>query len=213
MDPQSRSFAVILIAESSKRWLPIFIGPFEAQAIAAELEHFKPPRPLTHDLIKNLVELLGATITKVSIHDLRENTFYATVSVEINGTKRDLDSRPSDAIAIGLRMKAPLFVSEEVMARAGQESAIQENEKSKKLKDLQLKLSNAIDSENYEDAAKFRDDIRKIRLGSPEKFKKLKALKAKYEEAMRKEEFEEITKLQEEIRRLEAEGGDPLNPA
>ena len=104
VDPQSRSFAVILTDEIGKRWLPIFIGPFEAQAIAAELENFKPPRPLTHDLIKNILENLAAKVVKVSITYLKENTFFATIVVDVNGDQREIDSRPSDAIAVALRM-------------------------------------------------------------------------------------------------------------
>ena len=203
MDPQSRSFAVILTDEVNRRWLPIFIGPFEAQAIAAELENFKPPRPLTHDLIKNMLDHLNAKVIKVAITSLKENTFFASISIEMNGTHKDVDSRPSDAIAIALRTKTPILVAPEVMEKASQESAPQEDEKSKKIKDLNLKLMQAVENEEYEEAAKLRDDLRRAKIGGPDKQRKLKNYKAKLEEAMRKEDFEEITRLQDEIKKIE----------
>lgn len=203
VDPQSRSFAVILTDEVGKRWLPIFIGPFEAQAIAAELESFKPPRPLTHDLIKNFLDHLNVKVVKVAITSLKENTFFASISIESGGVQKEIDSRPSDAIAIALRTKTPILVADDVMEKASQESAPQEDEKSRKLKDINLKLAQAIESEEYEEAAKLRDELRKTRIGGPEKQRKLKSLKSKLDEAMRKEEFEDITRLQEDIKKIE----------
>ena len=94
------AYALILRETAGARRIPIIIGGFEAQAIALEMEGIKPPRPLTHDLLKNIVESLSATITEVNIHDLKDGTFYA--SIILNG-ETEIDSRPSDAIAVAIR--------------------------------------------------------------------------------------------------------------
>ena len=163
LDPASRGFAVILTDAINKKWLPIYVGPFEAQAIAMELENAKPLRPLTHDLIKNLLDLLSIQVSKVTVIDLKDNTFYATISLEQNGLKKEIDARPSDAIALALRTKAPIFVSEEVINKAGLDTAPHEDEKAKKMRELQNKLNEAIEKEDYEGAARIRDEIKKTK--------------------------------------------------
>src|SRR5947209_7123598 len=112
----SGAYALILRETAGQRRIPIIIGGFEAQAIALEMEGIKPPRPLTHDLVKTLVETLGGAITEVAIHELRDGTFFA--SLRLND-EQDIDARPSDAIALAIRFGVPIWVSESVMGEAG----------------------------------------------------------------------------------------------
>lgn len=164
-------FVVFLKAEGGPLTLPIFIGAAEAQAIAFVLEKVNPPRPLTHDLLKNLMDNLECRIKRIEICDLRDNTFYAKLFLEWNGTEIELDSRPSDAIALALRFSAPIFVGDEIMESAGmmikeEESALQNDKEPKKqispAEALKQKLDKAVAEERYEDAAKFRDELKKL---------------------------------------------------
>jgi bifunctional DNase/RNase len=118
LDPMSNMPIIILRDDDEKRSLPIWVGLFEANAIALELEKIPAPRPLTHDLIKNLLEALDARVSKIVVNDLRENTFFALIHVQIGSTEIAVDSRPSDAIAVALRVGAPIFVAEDVVSRA-----------------------------------------------------------------------------------------------
>ena len=102
----------------ASRRLPIIIGAFEAQAIALEMEGIKPPRPLTHDLLKTLVDNLGANVVEIVVNELKENTFYAKIILEASGLTNEIDARPSDAIALAVRTYAPIFVNELVMSAA-----------------------------------------------------------------------------------------------
>lgn len=110
---------VILKDLEGRRLLPIWIGILEATAIALEVEGIKPARPLTHDLLKNVLETLGVEVSMVLIHDLKDNTFYGQVILRAGDTTIEMDSRPSDAIALALRTHAPIFVSERVIEQAG----------------------------------------------------------------------------------------------
>ena len=117
---------VILKDADGRRFLPILIGPFEATAIALALENAPVPRPLTHDLMRTLLETLDAKLEQVVIHDIREATFFAKLVVRRNGDLQEIDARPSDGIALALRMSAPIFVSdkivlEEASAQKGEE--------------------------------------------------------------------------------------------
>jgi uncharacterized protein len=114
----SQHRVVVLKDSDSDRYLPIWIGPFEADAITMELQNVEAQRPLTHDLLKRVVTLLGAQITHVIINDLQNDTFYARIFLEVNGKEVEVDARPSDAIALAVRVKAPVYVTEEVMDRA-----------------------------------------------------------------------------------------------
>jgi len=114
----SNQRVVLLKERNADRYLPIWIGSFEADAIALELGGDSIARPLTHDLLKNVILELGGSVSYVLIHDLSRNTFYARIVLEVNGEITDIDSRPSDAIALAVRTKSPVFVSEEVMAQA-----------------------------------------------------------------------------------------------
>jgi len=106
---------VILKDMDGKRFLPILIGPFEATAIALALEGAPVPRPLTHDLMRTLLETLDARLEQVVIHDIRESTFFAKLIVRTNGELQEIDARPSDGIALALRMNAPIYVSDKIV--------------------------------------------------------------------------------------------------
>jgi bifunctional DNase/RNase len=118
LDPLSNMPIIILKDEEDKRSLPIWVGIFEANAIALELEKIATPRPMTHDLIKNILETIEARVVKVVVTDLKENTFFAVLHLQIGGTEYTVDSRPSDAIALALRVAAPIYVDEEVVRKA-----------------------------------------------------------------------------------------------
>jgi uncharacterized protein len=176
------AYAILLKEVSGNRRLPIIIGAFEAQAIALEIEGIKPPRPLTHDLLKQMIDNLGAAVMEVIIDELRENTFYAKIILEASGLSNEVDARPSDAIALAVRTQSPIYVSETVMETAAF-FPTEENEKEEKLErrakeevdeeqvpktkeakiaSLQVKLKEAIAAEEYERAAQLRDDIQRL---------------------------------------------------
>ncbi len=181
------AYALLLKETYGVRRLPIIIGAFEAQAITLEIEGIKPPRPLTHDLLKSIVDDVGAQVTEVFINELKDNTFFAKIIIETSSIENEIDSRPSDAIALAVRTSAPIYVSEEVMKYAsfvpsgeGNEKKFEENvefeseaeeieEEKISLKTesdlgtLQDKLREAIENEDYERAAKLRDEISKLK--------------------------------------------------
>jgi uncharacterized protein len=173
------AYALILKEINGDRRLPIIIGAFEAQSIALEMEGIKPPRPLTHDLMKNIIDSFGVAVQDVFINELRDGTFYAKITIEGLSDNQEVDSRPSDAIALAVRFGVPIFVADVVLNEAGivpeneeepgqepkaeQPSAIKKH--TTKLEQLQAGLKEAIEKEDYEKAAKLRDDIRKLNLG------------------------------------------------
>lgn len=110
---------VILKETHADRYLPIWIGAAEADAIAVKLQGISVPRPMTHDLLCSIVKALGGKIKSVLVNDLQNDTFYARIYIVVNGREIEIDSRPSDAIAIAVRVKAPIFASEEVLNKAG----------------------------------------------------------------------------------------------
>lgn len=117
LDVRNNHPLVILNDESKKRALPIWIGHAEAQAIARALEDFKPERPLTHDLLINIIEGTGYKIHHIEINDLNDNTYFSSIILEsVSGEMVPIDSRPSDAIAVSLRVDCPIFISEKVFA-------------------------------------------------------------------------------------------------
>lgn len=119
IDPVTNMPIVILRDEAAERTLPIWVGPVEANAIAMQVENVAPPRPMTHDLIRNLLADLGATVVRVVISDLRDGTYYAYLQLDRGGELLFVDARPSDALALSLRTKAPVFVESSVMDRSG----------------------------------------------------------------------------------------------
>jgi bifunctional DNase/RNase len=114
----SQHRVVVLKEVDADRYLPIWIGPFEADAITIELQGVQVARPLTHDLLRTVITSMGATISHVLVSELRNDTFYARIVLDYNGHSLEIDSRPSDAIALAVRMGAPIFVAESVMDAA-----------------------------------------------------------------------------------------------
>lgn len=181
-----KEFVVILRSSEDKRALPISIGQMEAQSIALQLNNISFPRPLTHDLFKNVLSEFNGTVVKTEICDLKDNTFFARLTINCGGKVITFDARPSDAIALALRFSAPIYIDEAVMEEAGiiieeeeessatstninmdlKEDELNEEDNAKKemttLEVLQKKLENAIKEERYEDAAKIRDEIKKL---------------------------------------------------
>ncbi|HWP47068.1 MAG TPA: bifunctional nuclease family protein [Candidatus Limnocylindrales bacterium] len=135
LDPLTNMPIVILRDLEDKKALPIWVGLFEANAIALELEKISTPRPMTHDLMKDIIEGLNATVNKIVVNDLKNNTFYATIQLTTNGNKIVIDSRPSDAIALALRVGAPIYVAREVIEKAKSIDMNQESEDTEKLKE------------------------------------------------------------------------------
>jgi len=118
LDPLTNMPIIILKDVEGNRALPIWIGANEANAIAMEMERITTPRPMTHDLIRNILEGLKAKVSRIVVNDLRDNTFYAVIFLTVNGAEVAIDSRPSDAIALALRVKSPIFVAEKVIREA-----------------------------------------------------------------------------------------------
>jgi uncharacterized protein len=182
---QSGAYALILTEENGERRIPIIVGGFEAQSIAIELEGLKPPRPLTHDLFMNFARVFGIKITEVIIYKLEEGVFYSQLKCDNGIETITLDARTSDAIALALRFKCPIYTTEEIIAKAGivldfeKESqntppsagepekirtAPVRNEPSDEFKAYSLEelneiLDEAIGNEDYERASKIRDEI------------------------------------------------------
>jgi uncharacterized protein len=118
VDPITNMPIIILRDKDGQKVLPIWVGIFEANAIALQIENIETPRPMTHDLLRNVIQDLQATVRKVVVCDLQENTFYALIYLDVNGATVAIDARPSDAIALALRSRAPIFVEETVIDHA-----------------------------------------------------------------------------------------------
>ncbi len=170
------AYALVLGEIEGNRRLPIIIGAFEAQAIALELENIQPPRPMTHDLLRDLFETVGAEILDVVIDELREGTFFAKIRFVHTGDEGQLDARPSDAVAVAVRVGAPIYVAPSVLEEAGiptEEEGVSALTKTEveedpgppksRLKQVEDQLEKAINEENYELAAKLRDEIQRMK--------------------------------------------------
>ena len=175
------AYALILTEKEGSKRLPIIIGAFEAQAIALEMEQIKPPRPMTHDLLKNIILGHESSVREVVISELHEGTFFAQIHIQSQGNSIELDARPSDAIALAIRFQAPVYVAEEVLHEAGIEAddvrqetegkqtrePIQSEGKThpplNKMDQLEQELKIAIETENYEKAASIRDKINQLK--------------------------------------------------
>ncbi len=173
------AYALVLGEVNGNRRLPIIIGAFEAQSIALELEKIQPPRPMTHDLIRDLFNAVGAEVTDIVIDELREGTFFAKIRYTIAGATGQLDARPSDAVALAVRVDAPIFVDAAVLDEAGipTDDSEDENEDAPSeavaepepaepksaLEKLEDDLQTAIAEEDYERAARLRDDISRLK--------------------------------------------------
>lgn len=135
LDPLTNMPIIILKDLTGSKALPIWVGIFEANAIALEIEKISTPRPMTHDLLKNMIYNLKAEINHVLVNELKDNTFYAVISLAYNGNTLNIDSRPSDAIALALRVKAPIYVDEKVIEAAKSIEFPEQDEKKAEDKD------------------------------------------------------------------------------
>lgn len=180
----NNAYALILKEVDGDRRLPIIIGAFEAQAIALEMEGVAPPRPMTHDLIKNIIDQFGATLSEVYINDMVDGTFYAKLAFDSHGF--ELDARPSDAIALAVRSNAPIYVSSDILDETGlvpqgdenfnqdnfeedddmqflkKDKASSGNKPKNRTESVQIELEKAIKDENYEKAAALRDELKRL---------------------------------------------------
>ena len=174
VDPVTKGFVVILKDNDEKKWLPIWIGPYEAKMISIALENTVPNRPFSPDLIKNIIKVAGLQIERVVISDIKNNTYYATLWLKKGEEQLLVDARPSDAIAIALRLGVSIFISNDVMRKASISHTSREEDITKRLVQLKNQLQDEVDKENYEKAAELRDEIKKM-----EKMKNIPPLKPK----------------------------------
>ncbi|MDD4107829.1 MAG: bifunctional nuclease family protein [Prolixibacteraceae bacterium] len=175
---QSGAYALVLAEENGKRRMPIIIGPVEAQAIAIQLEGLKPPRPLTHDLIKNIALAFEISLIEVTIYKLEEGIFYSELLCEMDSREVRIDSRTSDAVALALRFRCPIYTTEEILSKAGiildpeetKTGTIHTGEKKTEssesspfshytMQELEELLNEAVQNEDYEKASILRDEI------------------------------------------------------
>jgi hypothetical protein len=127
-DPNSNRPVLILKNEEAGKILPIWIGPYEAYSIMMAIEGVDPPRPMTHDLIRNLIDILEAHVVRVVVNDLADNTFHARIFIDTDGGMVEVDSRPSDAIAIALRTESPIYVSRDIIEVNGADAEVERKE-------------------------------------------------------------------------------------
>jgi bifunctional DNase/RNase len=153
VDPVTNSPIVILKEIDGDQTLPIWIGLLEATAIASEMEGIKFSRPMTHDLLRNLMDMVDVKVAKIEVSDLKNNTYYAVIHFKHGEKKMSIDARPSDALAISLRVKAPIYVAEEVIKQSSQiELKAEPQDKSEKGK----KWQEILESLNPEDFGKYK---------------------------------------------------------
>ena len=161
----NRSYAVILIEIEGERKLPVLVGAFEAQAIAMAMEFMETPRPLTHDLIVNLINGIDGSLSSVKIIKLEDGVFYSILDIKSEDIgHREIDSRPSDALAIAIRMHSPILVANDVMEQGAllEDDLEEEIQNEPEIELLENQLQKAIDKEDYEVAARIRDKIKEI---------------------------------------------------
>jgi bifunctional DNase/RNase len=176
---QSGAYALVLAEENGDRRIPIIIGPIEAQSIAIQLEGLKPPRPLTHDLFKQMATAFNIDVTEIIIYKLEEGIFYSELICVSNGKQIIIDSRTSDAVALSLRFNCPIYTTEEIISRAGiviefeneqgqeewhqsvSDEPLRGKHEYEKYTSAELNqmLNNAINAEDYEKASAIRDEI------------------------------------------------------
>ncbi len=178
---QSGAYALVLAEEKGERRIPIIIGPVEAQAIAIQLEGLKPPRPLTHDLIKNMAMAFDIALLEVSIYKLEEGIFYSELLCEMDGKEIRIDSRTSDAVALALRFRCPIYTTEDILKKSGiildfedEESPVRKFSEKDELSEPEVStysqysanelnemINEAVKNEDYEKASVIRDELKR----------------------------------------------------
>lgn len=187
-------YAIILKEVAGNRRLPIIIGQYEAQSIALELEGIKPPRPLTHDLVKEVIETFGYSVSYITINELKDSTFFAKIKFDSSSIE-EMDARPSDAIAIALKFSAPIYVNTDIMDEVGfvpdyDEQVLPKQEG--EYEDSQTEISpeqikaKPVETKNLSN-----------------KDKKLLQLRKDLDEAISKEDYEKAAQLRDEIKKME----------
>ena len=181
--PPSKGYAILLKESMGERFLPVIVGSFEAQSIALALEEVQMPRPMTHDLFCSILEDLSVEVNEVVISELLEGTFYSKINLVSQTGTTAVDARPSDAIALALRVGAPIYASESVMEEASVQEVVDQpaspiaaassdstghQAPEEYLRRLQEQLDNAVVEENYEKAAEIRDKIKKVQAETSE---------------------------------------------
>jgi hypothetical protein len=182
---QTGSFALVLGEKEGNRRLPIIIGMFEAQSIAIQIEKISPNRPLTHDLFKSFAQHLNVTIIEVLISDLKEGVFYSKIVCNDGEREFDLDARPSDAIAIGLRFGVPIYTVESVLSEAGIILSDLEEEEDEETDEIETSVSSS--------AGRTESGKSNLRDVSVDELNKL------LEEALEKEDYERAAKIRDEL--------------
>jgi bifunctional DNase/RNase len=186
---QSGAYALVLSEEEGNRRIPIIVGGFEAQAIAIELEGLAPPRPLTHDLFKNFADAYGIHIMEVNIHKLEDGVFFANILCDNGGERTTLDARTSDAIALALRFKCPIYTTEAIVEKAG----------------IVLDFEKGTDMENPEiSQEETKEAPVKLKKGGPRpdlSKTSMDELKSMLAEAVSKEDYEKASEIRDEINR------------
>lgn len=189
-------FAMIFYDRDSNRVLPIFIGPFEANGILMKLQGSTFPRPLTYDLIRNILDSMGAYVERVVVNDLRDNTFYATLYINFQGNILEIDSRPSDAVAIAVRFDAPIYVAQHVMDA----SSIHRSEY------MSHTYGNKTFQEDFSSEEETQISQQKSqKFNQSKKSKKevlLEELQKELEKAVAEERYEDAAKIRDEINKL-----------
>lgn len=233
MSPYNQGFVALLMDDVNNEWLPIYIGSFEAQAIAMELDDVEPPRPMTHDLLAKIIDRMDVYVDRIVVSDLKDSTYYAEITLKKEaGEDEDdeeteemvIDARPSDSIALALRTEADIFVNDEVMEEASVPANPdeEESEESKKLKILQHRLQRAVEEEDFEEAAELRDKIREVQKEIRQEQESEEELDEEIEEQLaeelgreeeEEEEFQEVgysdfEEFEEKLEEFE-EGQDP----
>lgn len=206
MSPYNQGFVALLMDDTYNQWLPIYIGSFEAQAIAMELDDVDPPRPMTHDLMADMIEQLNAEIDHIVVTELKDSTYYANIVLMKDSDEEEivLDARPSDSIALGLRLNADIYVEEDVMEEASIPAKPEESksEESNKLKILQHRLQRAVESEEFEEAAEIRDQIRELQkeIRHQDEAEEIdESMEADLEEEFNEEVLDDVEDLEEEL--------------
>jgi bifunctional DNase/RNase len=187
---QSGAYALVLSEEEGNRRIPIIVGGFEAQAIAIELEGLAPPRPLTHDLFKKFADSYGIHIMEVNIHKLEDGVFFANILCDNGGERTTLDARTSDAIALALRFKCPIYTTEEIVEKAG----------------IVLDFEKGSDLENPDvtEEKETEEPPVKIKKGGPRpdlSNTSMDELRSMLAEAVSKEDYEKASEIRDEINR------------
>ncbi|HMS64425.1 MAG TPA: bifunctional nuclease family protein [Ignavibacteria bacterium] len=188
-------YAIILKEIAGSRRIPIIIGQYEAQSIALELEGIKPPRPLTHDLLKEVIDAFGYSVNYITINELRDSTFYAKIKFDSSSID-EMDARPSDAIAIALKFSAPIYVNSDIMDEVGFIPDYDEQILPKEESETDFPGSELNPEQNNPLTAEATKNL-------SNKEKKLIQLKSELDEAIDKEDYEKAAQIRDDIKKME----------